>query len=142
LRERPTLLRQHALAITAVVGCAVLFSSFFIARLPPSVLHNCSLLAPRLAPSATAGLKLLVVGLLSQSWPSLSKRKPEKIPVAAKPSAPTPGGAPAFWNSAVWNNAASGVFFCDLSITTAADEWHGYGVPSPEKYRSIITEGL
>jgi len=35
LRDQPTLLRQHALAITAVVGCAVLFSSFSLPACRP-----------------------------------------------------------------------------------------------------------
>lgn len=137
LREQPTLLRQHALAITAVVCSAVFLSSFFVASLPSSVAQKFSVLAP----SVKDGLKLLTVGVLFQSWPSRPGRKPARTKMAAKPSAPTPVGAPTILNPAVRNSAASGAFFRRMG-SAASGEWNDYGVPNPEKYHITITEGL
>jgi hypothetical protein len=120
-----------------VVGCAVFFSSFFVASLPSSVALKISLLAP----SVKGGLKLLTVGLLFQSWPSHPGRKTERIQVATKNSAPTPVGAPTILDPVAWNNAASGALVCHTG-GTVSNEWHGYGVPSSERYHLTITEGL
>lgn len=78
LHERPTLLRQHAVAISATICSAMLVSSFFVAGVPH--LHQSSLVAP----STSAGLKLLVVGFLFQRWPTRSWRNREKTDAVAK----------------------------------------------------------